>query len=120
MEILELHLSNFRNFSSKKFVFDRNLTVIIGANGAGKSNILEAIGLISAVKSDKAQTDSDLVKFGKSEAKIEGSAKQNFLFVELYRLEVRRKVGLKMEVLILLCRKIYNFYKRLAPELMSG
>ena len=78
MEILNLNLVNFRNFTSFKIVFDPKLTVIVGDNGAGKSNILEAIGLISAVKSDKAQTDSDLVKFGKSEAKIEGSAKQNF------------------------------------------
>ena len=77
MEILNLTLTNFRNFSSKKIVFDPKLTVIIGANGSGKSNILSGIGLLSGVKILPVETDLDLVKFGKSEAKIEGSAKQN-------------------------------------------
>ncbi len=77
MEILNLNLVNFRNFSSRKFVFDSKLTLITGGNGVGKSNVLEAIGLLSAIKSDKAETDLDLVKFGKSDAKIEGAAKQN-------------------------------------------
>src|SRR3990170_5983576 len=75
MEILNLHLVNFRNFLTKKIEFFPKLTVIIGPNGSGKSNILEAIGLLSAIKSTSVQTDFDLVKFGKSEAKIEGKVK---------------------------------------------
>ena len=72
MEILNLHLVNFRNFLTKRIEFSPKLTVIIGPNGSGKSNILEAIGLLSAIKSTRVQTDYDLVKFGKTEAKIEG------------------------------------------------
>src|SRR3989338_875291 len=72
MEILNLHLVNFRNFLTKRIEFSPKLTVIIGPNGSGKSNILEAIGLLSAIKSTRVQTDCDLVKFGKTEAKIEG------------------------------------------------
>jgi len=71
MEILNLHLANFRNFSSKKIVFDKGLTVLIGPNGSGKSNILEAIGLFSGIRPVKIDTDFDLVKFGESEVKIE-------------------------------------------------
>ncbi|OGD83819.1 hypothetical protein A2165_03115 [Candidatus Curtissbacteria bacterium RBG_13_40_7] len=71
MEILSLTLVNFRNFSSKKIIFGRNLSVIIGPNGSGKSNILEAISLLSANRSARVETDLDLVKFGKTEAKIE-------------------------------------------------
>lgn len=74
MNILNLSLTNFRNFTSKKIVFDPKLTVIIGPNGSGKSNILEAIGLLSAVRLRRVETDLDLVKFGKTETKIEGSA----------------------------------------------
>jgi len=72
MEILNLHLVNFRNFLTKRIEFSPKLAVIIGPNGSGKSNILEAIGLLSAIKSTRVQTDYDLVKFGKTEAKIEG------------------------------------------------
>ncbi len=72
MEILDLALFNFRNFSAKKLEFERSSTVILGPNGSGKSNILEAIGFLSGVRSKKVQSDLDLVKFGRSEAKVEG------------------------------------------------
>lgn len=71
MEILELSLTNFRNFSSKKIDFDKNLTVIIGPNGSGKTNVLSAISLICGLRPVQIETDLDLVKFGKSEAKIQ-------------------------------------------------
>ncbi|MBI4037915.1 DNA replication and repair protein RecF, partial [Candidatus Curtissbacteria bacterium] len=72
MEILELSLHNFRNFSAKKVLFDRKLTVIIGPNGAGKSNLFEAVSLLCGIRSQKVETDLDLVKFGKNTAKVEG------------------------------------------------
>ena len=71
MEILSLALYNFRNFSSKKIVFDKDLTVIIGPNGSGKSNILEAISLLCGVRPAHIESDLDLVRFGKSEARVE-------------------------------------------------
>jgi DNA replication and repair protein RecF len=73
VQISSLSLSNLRNFSSKKFVFDPKLTVFVGPNGSGKSNMLEAVGLLAAVRAKKVDTDYDLVKFGKSEAKVEGA-----------------------------------------------
>lgn len=75
MHIDSLHLINFRNFASLKLAFDPKLTVIIGPNGSGKSNILEALGLLATIRSNRSQTDLDLVKFGKSEAKIESRVK---------------------------------------------
>src|SRR3989344_2902566 len=94
MEVVDLNLFNFRNFSKKTINFDKNLTVIIGPNGSGKSNILEAIGFLSGLRSSRIETDLDLVKFGKSEAKIESKVESsgekrnliiNFLVVdELY------------------------------------
>ena len=71
MEILELQLCNFRNFSAQKIIFDKELTVIIGPNGSGKSNVLEAVSLLCGIKPIRIETDLDLVKFAKSEARIE-------------------------------------------------
>lgn len=76
MEILNIHLSNFRNAASRKVVFDPKLTVITGPNGIGKTNLLEAIGLLGAVRTRQVLSDLDLVKFGQSEAKIEGKIKK--------------------------------------------
>jgi len=93
MEILDLTLVNFRNFTSRKFVFDRNLTVIIGANGAGKSNILEAISLVCGQRPVHIESDLDLVKFGKSEAKIssrvEGSGFSKELIINFQVIDER-------------------------------
>ncbi len=72
MEILSLDLANYRNFTKKSVVFDKNLTVIVGANGSGKSNILESIGLLSGIRPFKVETDLDLVRFGQISAKVGG------------------------------------------------
>ena len=71
MTINSLNLLNFRNFANKKIVFDPKLTVIVGANGIGKSNILEAVGLLCGVRLKKVESDLDFVRFLQSETKIE-------------------------------------------------
>ena len=48
MSILtSLHINNFRNYTSRQLEFDKGLVVIHGNNGAGKTNLLEAISLLS-------------------------------------------------------------------------
>lgn len=95
MEILNLHLVNYRNFTSKGMIFDKDLAVIIGPNGSGKSNILEAISILAGVRPAHVQSDLDLVKFAKSEAKIQAKVSDseikknltvNFLVVDQIRL----------------------------------
>lgn len=72
MQINELTLVNYRSFSERKIIFDKDLTVIIGKNGVGKSNILEALSYISGIRSNRVETDRDLVRFDCAEAKIKG------------------------------------------------
>lgn len=43
MRIHELSLTNYRSFQNLDLTFDPRLTVLVGANGAGKTAILEAI-----------------------------------------------------------------------------
>ena len=42
-KITKLVLSNFRNFTSKKLEFSKNLVLLVGSNGVGKTNILESL-----------------------------------------------------------------------------
>lgn len=46
-----LYLANFRNYSSLRQVFSPGVTVLEGANGQGKSNLLEAIYFLSILRS---------------------------------------------------------------------
>lgn len=46
VKIAKIVLTNFRNFLSKKIEFSNSLVLFTGANGIGKTNILEAITLL--------------------------------------------------------------------------
>jgi DNA replication and repair protein RecF len=43
-----LQLTNFRNYSSAVFAFGPAPVVLVGQNGAGKTNLMEAVSLLSA------------------------------------------------------------------------
>ena len=63
MYISKLTLSNFRNYEEAVFDFHKGVTLIIGENGAGKTNILEAIAFLSALRSHRTNQDSDMIAF---------------------------------------------------------
>ena len=54
--IEEIHIRNFKSITQLTMSLGR-LNVLIGANGSGKSNILEAIGMIAAKSGDKIELD---------------------------------------------------------------
>jgi DNA replication and repair protein RecF len=47
MKLKALHLSNYRNLESKFLEFTHDITLIIGDNGLGKTNLLESISMLS-------------------------------------------------------------------------
>ena len=51
MQLTELELINFKNFSDKKLQFTAKVNCFVGANGVGKTNILDAIYYLSFAKS---------------------------------------------------------------------
>lgn len=65
-----LKLVNFRTYTNKTFKFFP-ITLIIGANTVGKTNILEAINMLVTGTSFRAEKDSDLIYFGRDFARVE-------------------------------------------------
>lgn len=63
--IRQLKLRNFRNFWSKEFFFEKGINGIYGNNGLGKSNIIEALSLLSWGELFWLEFD-DLVKEGET------------------------------------------------------
>lgn len=63
MKLTNLKLENFRNYSKFNYDFpkDKELIVIIGPNGTGKTNFLEAIYILSLGKSFRSLDNDDLV-----------------------------------------------------------
>lgn len=70
MNVKNLKLENFRNISSLKLDFDKEINVICGENAQGKTNIIEALWLFSGAKSFRNSNDSQFIKFNENSAKI--------------------------------------------------
>jgi len=62
MYIYRLSLRNFRNFAAVDLELSRGVSVFVGENAQGKSNLLEAIYLLSTLRSSRAASDADLVR----------------------------------------------------------
>ena len=63
MYINWFQLINFRNYENQKFTFTPGKILIYGANGQGKTNILEALYYLIIGKSFRGR-DSSLIRFG--------------------------------------------------------
>lgn len=74
MQVKTLKLTNFRNQKDLKIDFDEGSTLIVGPNGCGKSNILEAIHLLSTTKSLRTRYDVELIRHGAKISRIEAIA----------------------------------------------
>jgi DNA replication and repair protein RecF len=72
MYLNQLHLKNFRNYHQQTVNFEAKKTIILGNNAQGKSNLLEAVEILSTLKSHRTSKDQDLVLEGTKESKIEG------------------------------------------------
>ena len=77
MKIKQIKLINFRNLENVELNFINNINIIIGGNGAGKTNILEAVYLNSLTKSFRANNDIELIKFNKDFLTIKTIIKEN-------------------------------------------
>lgn len=62
--IKSLFLRNFRSYTDATVDFSPGINCIVGRNGAGKTNLLEAISLISTGRSFRTTHLSDLIRFG--------------------------------------------------------
>lgn len=64
MLLRSIHLSNFKNHEKRDFSFSKKLNCFIGINGAGKTNILDAIHYTCLTKSYFNAADQQHIRFG--------------------------------------------------------
>ncbi len=77
--IKSINLVNFRNFKKKSIDFSNELTVIVGPNASGKTNILESLFLLSSGKSFKAQIEEEVVNYSADIARVKGKTEKEIL-----------------------------------------
>lgn len=72
MLLKHLLLQNFRNYTKSEFEFNKEITLIVGPNTSGKTNILEAISLLSLGKSMRGHQSQDMVRTGLEVGSVRG------------------------------------------------
>ncbi|MFP6901696.1 MAG: DNA replication and repair protein RecF, partial [Opitutales bacterium] len=63
MRLAKLNLVDYRNIETARLEFDSRRVFFLGANGQGKTNLLEAIGLSFALRSFRTSEVRDLVRW---------------------------------------------------------
>lgn len=73
MILNSLLLKNYRNYLELKLDFSGSLTIFIGENAQGKTNILESIYALAMTKSHRTTNEQELISWGQTQAIIKGS-----------------------------------------------
>ena len=72
MHLEKLQLYNFRNYEDRFFTFSEELNCIVGENGSGKTNLLDAIYFLTLCKSSIHNQDQLSIRFEEDFCMIEG------------------------------------------------
>ena len=70
MHVSGLQLSDFRSWSELDLELGPGPTALIGANGQGKTNLVEAIGYTATLSSHRVAADAPMVRSGTERAVI--------------------------------------------------
>jgi len=84
---LELH--HFRNISGLELELQAPRLLVIGANGEGKSNLLEAVELLTSLRSHRCSSDPDLIRQGEPTSRLRARTSEG----DQLELELRRRGG---------------------------
>lgn len=72
MQIRRLWLKDFRGYADLEVAFAPSLTTVVGPNGVGKTNLLEAIGYLATLSSFRGSPTDAMVRAGCDEAVVRG------------------------------------------------
>src|SRR4051794_31183686 len=70
MYVRRVELADFRSYERVAVDLDPGVAVLIGANGVGKTNLVEALGYVATLDSHRVATDAPLVRMGATSAVI--------------------------------------------------
>ena len=72
MRLLRLQVRDFRNLAEVDLEPSARTTILVGENGQGKTNLLEAVYLLTTLKPLRAARLQELVRFGADRAQVAG------------------------------------------------
>ncbi|MEA3216011.1 MAG: replication and repair protein RecF [Acidimicrobiia bacterium] len=84
MRVDRLWLTDFRNYVTAELELDSQLTAVVGANGQGKTNLMEALAWLATLGSFRSATSEALIRSGQGAAfvRAEGDRAGRALLIE--------------------------------------
>lgn len=83
MYLQTLYLKQFRNYQEQRLELHQGKTILVGDNAQGKTNLLEAVALLSTLKANRARRDRDLIMHGETISQITSTINRETAPVEL-------------------------------------
>ena len=84
-----LELLHFRNIAGLELELQAPRLLVIGANGEGKSNLLEAVEMLTSLRSHRCSSDPDLIRQGEPTSRLRARTSEG----DQLELELRRRGG---------------------------
>jgi DNA replication and repair protein RecF len=73
MYLAHLSLTDFRSYADVDLTLEPGVTSLVGPNGQGKTNLIEAVGYLATLSSHRVAADGPLVRSGAERAVVRGS-----------------------------------------------
>ncbi len=70
MKLARLSLTDFRSYAHVELALDSGVSVLVGPNGQGKTNLVEAIWYVATLSSHRVATEAPLIRTGASRAVV--------------------------------------------------
>jgi DNA replication and repair protein RecF len=93
MFLQSITLVQFRNFSRLQAELPPGLSVFAGANGSGKSNVLEAAAVLASGQSHRGADPRHMVQWGLDGLALKGEFRPSAAGEEAFTVEVKQKAG---------------------------
>ncbi|TFD89940.1 DNA replication/repair protein RecF [Cryobacterium serini] len=77
MRVTHLSLTDFRNYANAEVGFFPGPNLIVGRNGQGKTNLVEALGFLSTLGSHRVSTDKAMIRAGRDAGIIRAKLQYN-------------------------------------------
>jgi DNA replication and repair protein RecF len=78
MILHSMSLRNYRNYKSIELNTEQPLNVFIGQNAQGKTNLLEAIFMLSLTKSHRTSRDKEMIQWNEAHATLTASIQRKY------------------------------------------
>src|SRR3954471_14171795 len=76
VRLTHLSLRDFRSYTEVELALDPGVTALVGPNGQGKTNLVEAIGYLATLGSHRVAADAPLVRLGADRAIVRAQVRQ--------------------------------------------